>query len=307
MSGINQFQNDAVASQNLGHNKLVLDSQTIISQIAITPSDFAFSTITDALDSDKWVELFKKPKASRGFLTPKCDDNADKSKEATFFDSKINGQLKISNGLITIELIHGTENEKLYQKINSFDNKTVRVFLCDMNDNIIGTSPDNTKIRGFETTIFVTNRKLSDGTKPSQFSIILNLKNTTEWRDQKVVMQPMKLAEPWQIDNYDGVYDTYLTTSNVTAAGMNVKVTIDSYVDTDPSGQISSLTKDDFVLKDSTGAAKTITSATYTDNGYVIVATLATGDTINLKECASLSPVDIWIESTGAKILTVPA
>ena len=86
---------------------------------------------------------------------------------------------------------------------------------------------------------------------------------------------------------------------------MTVKVTIDSYVETDPSGQISSLTKDDFVLKDSTGAAKSITSATYTDDGYVIVATLATGDTINLKDCASLSPVDIWIESTGPKILTV--
>ena len=176
-----------------------------------------------------------------------------------------------------------------------------------MNDNIICTTPDNIKIRGFETTIFVTNRKLSDGTKPSQFSIILNLKNTTEWRNQKVVMQPMKLAEPWQMDNYDGVYDTYLTTSNITAAGMTVKVTIDSYVETDPSGQISSLTKDDFVLKDSTGAAKSITSATYTDDGYVIVATLATGDTINLKECASLSPVDIWLESTGPKILTVTA
>ena len=307
MSGINQFQNDAVASSNLGHNKLVLDSQTVISQIVITTSDFAFTNITNALDSVKWVELFKKEKAARGFLTPKCDDNADKSKEATFFDSKVNGQIKITNGIISLELIHGTENEKLYQKMLSFDNKTVRVFLNDMNDNIIGTSPDYIKVRGFETTLYVTNRKLSDGTKPAQFSIVLNLKNTTEWRNQKVVMQPLKVADSWSLDNYDGVYDVYLSTSGVSAAGCTTKVVIDSFVDTDPSGQIVGLTKDDFVLKDSTGAAKSITSVTYTDAGYVIVATLATGDTLGLKPCADISLVDTWIELATPATLTVQA
>lgn len=305
MAGINQFRGTSIRGTNTGAKKLVLDSQTKITQLLITPIDFTFATITSALTVADVITAMKADKADRIYLTPRCDSHEEKSKEPTFFDSANNGMLKMSEGVISFDLIQGTENENLYQKLRGFDNKTVRLFVGDDNKNILCTSSDGTKIKGFEATVYVTARTISDGTKPSQFKITVNIKNSTEWIDEKVVLQPIKEADPWSLNDLDGVYDVDLSATATTIAGTTVKVHIDSYDLTDSRGAITGLTSADFVLKNGSGVTQSITSVT--DNGdgtYAVVATIATGYTINLKATSVISLVDLAIESTGVVTLT---
>ena len=305
MSDINKFTSDTTQGANTGFKNQVSDNQSIIYQLAITSVNFAFDTVAEALTKANWLTGVKDVQSNRIYPTPYADDIADKTKDPTFFTSKIMGDIMVTEGTIAFQLIMGQQNEKVYSKLRSFNNKPIRFFGIDKNKNIIGTSPDGEKIEGFEGTIYVTPRKISDGTKPSQFMIECTLKDLTEWTDRKAILQPYKEDASWSFNEIDGVYDVNLKASSVLATGCTVAVNIDSFKESDSNGQVVGLVKADFVLKSAIGAAKTITTLTDKGDGtYTLVATLATGDTLNLVACSAISITDYAVESTGA--ITMP-
>jgi hypothetical protein len=198
---------------------------------------------------------------------------------------------------------------KLRKTINF---KNWDVFFGDENGNILGTTPDGIKFKSLSCTdIHLGKMEFSDGTKARENMLSVVLTDPKEWNDNPALIPVQSLTAGFNINTLDGVYDVNMTASNPSIAGFSLKVILDGFADTHPTGQFTGLVKADFVLTKLPSTVINNSGVTLTDNGdgtYAFAATLAAGDyTVALVAAGSISTSDFPIEALAVATFTVPA
>jgi hypothetical protein len=265
-------------------------------KVILTPKDFQFATQSDAETESNWQDAFEQI-SSRCFVLPYVYENEDNSEEAVRQDFPGGDTLEIRPGrYASRDKFHLSVSDM--KKMASFNNKEWRMFKIDANGNIQGTSSDEVVFKGFELTEFnVEKMNQTIGDVKRLVPVYYKEREPSEWTDQPVVIQPLKLsASPWDPRDLDGLTDVEITVNSSIAT--LIVVTVTAHL----KGVLISGFDEvaDWILTD----AQTITGVTDNNDGTYDLAGsgLVTG-TINLSASADLS--QDGYESTGAQIVTV--
>lgn len=284
--GLNQFQNAAGGSKNLGNEKLIGDKQGQIVKVMILPDSFTPITKTNALLKATWTTLLQAAIGSRAYLTPLCDDTPDITPANVEFTPKTTGvPEKIKEFAPAFNLQFGKQNEAFYQNIVNFDGITAKVVLADANGNIYMF--DNAgSLDGIKAKLEVSKRMLSDGTNYSNFMLKVTLLDANAWKLKKVVVQPQEQTTAWSFYDLDGVYDVAIKQIAASGTSITVQVYINSINPDDQQGQINGLVIADFTKN---GGSAGSSSTPLGEGKYTIAGTFANDNVIDLVDTASTS------------------
>lgn len=292
MADLNKFPSVEGTSSNTGSKKLKIDNQSIPTQLFILPSDFAPISRVNALLIATWNAMQWADTASRGYVTPYCNDAVELTPEAPTYTPKTTGvPERMSEFAPAWNMVMGKENEALYHNLLNFDGATVKVAIGDKNGNIkmcqVGDLLD-----GFEAKLEVSMRKLSTGDNHAEFMIKVTLADASKWKRNCVVLQTAELDTPFSLRDFDGVYDCDVNLIGTpTASSITVQVNLSSWEQASAKGQINGLSqatpKVDFRYNALTAG---ITSATALGEGkYTLAGTFANAGIISLNKTSLLS------------------
>jgi len=265
-------------------------------KIVLTPKTDQFATETDALDETNWQDNSEKL-SDRWFVLPYVYENEDATEEPVTQDFAGGDSLTVRQGkYASRDKLHLSVSDM--RKMASFNDKEWRIFKIDSNGNILGTSPDDTVFRGFELTMFETEKmNQTVGDVKRLVPIRYKEREPDEWSSKGVALQPReKDTDAWDPRNLDGLTDVELTVN--TATSTNINVTATAYL----KGVLLSGFDEvaDWIL----ATGQTITGVT--DNGdgtYDLAGTGLVSGTLNLAASADLS-LDGY-ESIGAQTVTI--
>jgi len=184
-------------------------------KIILTKPDFQFATQTLAETQSEWQDAIEREEI---FVLPFIYENEDMSGEAVYQEFTGGGKLKVREG-------NYAEKGKLHLsvadmiKLQTYKNKTWRMFKIDENGNIEGTSPDNIVFKGKELTTFeVEKMNLTVGDVKRMVPIVYEEREVSEWSNKGVCLQPVKLTtNSWDPRDLDGLTDVELTVNSAIA------------------------------------------------------------------------------------------
>jgi len=267
-------------------------------KIVLTKSDFQFATQDLAETQSEWQDAIDEEEI---FPLPYVYENEDMSEESVMQDFAGGDSLKVRDG-------NYAEKMKLFlsvadmRKLQTYKNKTWRMFVIDENGNILGTSPDGTVFKGFELTTFdVDKMNLTVGDVKRMVPIYYKQREVSEWLSKGVALRPLKLTtDSWDPRDIDGLTDVEITVSSAIAT--KVVVSLEAYL---KGVALTGFDQpSDWVLLTAAGAAQTISTVTDNEDGtYDLNGTGLETGTINLAEPEDLS-LDGY-KSTGAQTVTI--
>ena len=267
-------------------------------KIALTSPTFEFATQTLAETESEYTDAIGEETM---FISPYVYENEDASGESVMQEFAGGDSLKVREG-------NTAEKLKLFLsvadmvKLQSYKNKTWRMFVIDANGNILGTSPDGTVFKGFELTTFdVDKMNLTSGDVKRMIPIYYKMREPSEWSAKGVCLQPTKLTtDSWDPTNLDGLTDVALTVSS--SISTKIVVSAEAYLKGVKILGLDATT--DWILITTAGEAQTISGVTDNDDGtYDLAGTaLATG-TLTLGASKDLS-LDGY-KSRGAVDVTI--
>lgn len=260
--------------------------------------DQQFATAAAAETQSGWVTAIKN-KTITPF--PISSLTEPKGKEASFKEFPQGGQMKTSDGSKGWDLTYYYPFQ-VWKKFKTWDGKKGKFYLGYQTGLIMGYSPDGTKFEGFNGTIYVQPYGETDGSDTNFIKVTLVLDNIDDLEKAKTIN-----PSSWKLTDLDAIHDVNVTVVTAAASSLKVRVAIDGFSDTDPSGQVTGLVNADFIVLNGSGVAQAHT--TTTDNGdgtYTITptSTFATG-TVNLTAVGSISLTTLYIESLAAATVTI--
>lgn len=241
--------------------------------------DHSFATITAAKDESGWGTAIQAKELLPLPLVEEFDDN---SEEDTYWTSPINSLDKFIREGKTKFKFRIAYDPCLYKRLRGLNGSKQRLIMSDINNNVIGTSPDDTKFQGVELEVIQVEKWVhSTGDAPSWIPLHVVIKSNIERNDKVAIYQV-----DWDIMGLNGVQPATLTevgTSSATEIVVNIATSCDGVA-------ISGITENtDFIFLESdgtteepiTGVAESATiSGQYTLSG----AAFTTGGTLNLKD-----------------------
>jgi hypothetical protein len=189
------------------------------------------------------------------------------------------------------------------QNLRSHNGGDYDVALYDNAGNLIMTTPDEVKLRGYSTQlIWVDDDKFSDGSSGHMCKVMLILKDNDEWNKRGWVGKPTD----WDVEDIKVVYSVEHAVTSILGTGMTVSVIIKGGDPAKSQFQVNGLVVGDFLLKNSAGATVALTGSTPNGDGtYTLAATLANGTyTIGLVAAASVSITSVGYETFVRTSLT---
>jgi len=267
-------------------------------KIVLTKPDFQFATQSEAETESNWQDAIDQEEV---FPMPFVYENEDVSGEAVYQDFAGGDSLKVRDG-------NQAEKLKLHlsvadmRKLQSYKNKSWRMFIIDENGNILGTSPDSTVFKGFELTTFeVEKMNVTIGDVKRMVPIYYKFREINEWLKFGIALRPLDLSsDAFDPRDFDGLTDVELTINSQTSS--KIIVNAEAYLKGVALPGFDEVT--DWVLLDSSGDAQTITTVTDNSDGtYDLEGTGLVTGTLDLAEPEDLS--QDGYKSTGAVDVTI--
>jgi hypothetical protein len=247
------------------------------SGLLLTLNDFEFSTFSDAVNQTKWLEGIKDGKI---FPLQEIDDE----EKMDFEDS----EQETSTGRLIFQfegarrrMYKVTVPVDLHQKLRDYSFQKLRVFVVDYNNNIIGTSPDGTKLKGFKLSYFrVLKQEWATSGNGYSTNIKIQYADVNEWDRFGKYFTPT-----WLASDLNAITKVEATPSVMAANKFTISVNFVDKAEISGAGSlktaaISGLVAANFQLIDQTGAtlspttAYTATESTSTAGLYTIDATV---------------------------------
>ena len=305
---INTFNEKQGDLQNTGFKKLLENKIGVYRGGLLAPKGQEFATATDALTLANWTALIKDSKVDRGFVLPLFDTFEDASTDDVYAETLQGSKFKEDGKMIFNVMIDA--NKQLALNLRALNGREWCLYLFDESASILGTTPDDTKFKGFDVSIRVGNQKPAAQGEKMMTPIHITLKDSRQWNDEGAVLEPINDATDWNpITDLDGVYDVNLAqVGTATTSAVTVSVYKKSIASTNALADITGLVLADFVGYDSSGSVITISSVTDNGDGTYALASSAAFElngTIDLVTCENISLTSIAIESTGAATITI--
>ena len=263
-------------------------------KLILTSSTFTHATQSLAETESEWQDGIDEENI---FVLPYIYENEDMSVEAVMQEFAGGDSLKVSEGTYAEKCkLHISVADMI--KLQSYKNKTWRMFIVDDRGNILGTTPDGAIFKGFELTTFdVDKMNLTAGDVKRMVPIYYKMRNITEWSENAAVIKPRKLsADDWDPRDLDGLTDVEITVVSAIATKVVVRAT--AYLKGVAIVGFTAVT--DWIL----ATGQTITGVT--DNGdgtYDLAGTGLVTGTITLGE-----PEDLTLDgykSIGTAVVTI--
>lgn len=286
------------AIENVGQKWDPKEKLARVVKLIVTDKNFQFATQTDAEDEDKWTDAIAQI-ALRIRPLPFIYSNEDASEDTVNEDFTGGDSIEVRKGRYA-------ETFKMYVsvsdmvKLASYNNKGFRIIEIDANGNILGTSPDGTVFKGFETSEFSVgkmNRTMGDVNR--LVPVFVKYREPSEWTEQAAVVKPLELsvvADRWDPRDLDGLTDVTITVDSAIAT--KIVVTATATLKGVLLSGFSEIT--DWILTD----AQSITGVTDNNDGtYDLAGTALVTGTINLEASADLSQAGY--EAEDAAVVTI--
>lgn len=136
--------------------------------------DFEFATFTDAVNNTKWLEAIRDEKV---FPIMDLDDREIKDTEDNETVTPTGKTIFNYEGT-RARIYKVTLPVSVHQKLRDYSFQKLRVFILDKGNNIMGTSPDGTKFKGFKTSYFRIQKQNWEGFITN---IQVNFGDVNEW------------------------------------------------------------------------------------------------------------------------------
>jgi hypothetical protein len=290
----NSLNYDSVV-QNVGQKYNPYENLGRIQKVILTPVDFSFQDESAALTRSNWQDAIEQI-ADRVFPLPDFWQVEDNSEDSAY-DERPGGKILVEEGQ---HVIRGMCKLSMYdtKKLRSFNNKSWRAWLVDVNGNIIGTNLTGTLAQGLRVrNLTVEKMMLPNSEVTNWVPVNIHFDDAAEIMDNGIILQPKnKDADAWDPTDLDGLTDVELTVESQTTSQVTVKAQAEkkgvNLTGFDETG--------DWVIKDDSESSVSVTSVT--DNGdgtYVLEASLSAGTyTVDLADPKDLS--QDGYESTGS-------
>lgn len=239
MSIIVECAKDGVSNKNTGANEQCLEG--VVVRHTLATNDQEFATVESAKTLADWKTDINLKK-----LIPlyEIEELAIGDTEDTFFEG--NSKYKTKNGkkIRTFNCFIGLCS---HNALKSYNGKKLRVYEHTDAQEIKGTTPDGTKVKGQLVTITVGKRIDAMPDKPAHTPVTLEYADYNEFEDSGVILKPT-----WSQIELNGIFD--VTLALVSASATSIKFTVDAGCAGDA---VSSLETANITLKTALGAAVT--------------------------------------------------
>jgi len=239
MSIIVECAKDGVGNKNTGANEQCLEG--VVVRHTLATNDQEFASVASAKTLADWKTDINAKK-----LIPlyEIEELAIGDTEDTFFEG--NSKYKTKNGkkIRTFNCFIGLCS---HNALKSYKGKKLRVYEHTDAQEIKGTTPDGTKVKGQLVTITVGKRIDAMPDKPAHTPVTLEYADYNEFEDSGVILKPT-----WSQIELNGIFD--VTLALVSASATSIKFTVDAGCAGDV---VSSLETANITLKTALGAAVT--------------------------------------------------
>jgi hypothetical protein len=239
MSIIVECAKDGVSNKNTGANEQCLEG--VVVRHTLATNDQEFATVASAKTLADWKTDINAKK-----LIPlyEIEELAVGDTEDTFFEG--NSKYKTKNGkkIRTFNCFIGLCS---HNALKSYNGKKLRVYEHTDAQEIKGTTPDGTKVKGQLVTITVGKRIDAMPDKPAHTPVTLEYADYNEFEDSGVILKPT-----WSQIELNGIFD--VTLALVSASATSIKFTVDAGCAGDV---VSSLETANITLKTALGVAVT--------------------------------------------------
>lgn len=268
--------------KNTGFIKQCLDEGMISSYLTL--EDFE-ATRAEIVDEAFIKQAIQDKKIAVMFGVDEAPEDTSTEDE---YQEGLRGKEKIKDGIPSLKTTHWLglcSHSAMKSYTDSSFTREIRV----LNDGKIrGTIKSNGKYAGIKLSSLNVENRIDPvvGTSTGKTVVERQYEDLTELEDNAFVIQPEYNAKQLK-----GIFDVTLTADAVNSNAVSVAATLGCGGD-----NVKTLVLADFVLKDSTGSTKTITSATYNTatNKYDIVgASIVATDTIEINGVVS-SGINIY-------------
>lgn len=239
MSIIVECAKDGVGNKNTGANEQCLEG--VVVRHTLATNDQEFASVASAKTLADWKTDINAKK-----LIPlyEIEELAVGDTEDTFFEG--NSKYKTKNGkkIRTFNCFIGLCS---HNALKSYNGKKLRVYEHTDAQEIKGTTPDDTKVKGQLVTITVGKRIDAMPDKPAHTPVTLEYADYNEFEDSGVILKPT-----WSQIELNGIFD--VTLALVSASATSIKFTVDAGCAGDV---VSSLETANITLKTALGVAVT--------------------------------------------------
>jgi hypothetical protein len=239
MSIIVECAKDGVGNKNTGANEQCLEG--VVVRHTLATNDQEFASVASAKTLADWKTDINAKK-----LIPlyEIEELAVADTEDTFFEG--NSKYKTKNGkkIRTFNCFIGLCS---HNALKSYNGKKLRVYEHTDAQEIKGTTPDGTKVKGQLVTITVGKRIDAMPDKPAHTPVTLEYADYNEFEDSGVILKPT-----WSQIELNGIFD--VTLALVSASATSIKFTVDAGCAGDV---VSSLETANITLKTALGVAVT--------------------------------------------------
>lgn len=249
----------------------------------LTTDDFEFATITAAKTESEWVDGITEESI---LPIPDILEYTDNSEDDTYWVSPVNSVAKFIREGKTDNRIMCLFEPGLYRRLRGLNGKKMRLFYADGAGNVMGTSPDNTVIKGVSLgTLRVEKWIHSTGDNPTFIPIRFVMDSGIERNDQVAMFNVT-----WNINSLNGIQPLSLTVVG-TPSSTSVVVDIEG---TDDGVALEGLTlpAQFSFIKASDGSSQTIstvTESTTVPGRYTLAGTGLVTGSLNIKDVITLA------------------
>ena len=258
---------------------------TIVQSLFFTMPNFSFASHADFADEDKW-----KAAIAEGKILPvhKVLEQEGQDVEDSIYESTSGSKVKNFEGRrgAMYRVLLPLEQHKI---LRSYDQKNLKLFFLDMNNRVLGTSPDGVKVQGFSLSYLnISKQQRPTPDAPAFTTVTIQEQDVNEWDSNGRYLKPT-----WLGTSLTGVLKVDMTPSTVAA---NIFTAVVEYKDSSSlssagaarTAPVSGLTADNFRIIDNTGAVLdpdatptpeyAVVESTDTPGTYTVTATaLASG------------------------------
>jgi len=289
MSNNNKFAEAVGGSKNLGTLGMSKDTFGMISRVLILPATNTAVTRANALLKATWDALLLNPVSSRAYVTPQAEDVLPITQAQVDYTSKGKGTIsRIKEYAPAFNVVLGEENEYFYRNMLGFDKQAVKVILFDANGNMAMTE-SGADLNGYDASIEVGSRQLTDGTKHREYMVKISLTSLTQYKNKSVILKPIdNTTLSWAGSDLQSLRDVDVEiVGTPTATSCVVKVIYTDSVAGNIAGLSQSTPKVDFVVN---GLSAGVTASTPNSDGtYTLTGTFANTNTVGLNIPSALS------------------
>lgn len=250
-----------------------------------TPQDFK-ATAVEAIDPDFWQAAILAGKATRIYLWPDFVGFTDNS-EAAVYETTPLAVMAVRDGRYNYKF-DIKENLCLHKAMFTHRSISGRVFLFDVDNQLLGTTDADGNFMGFRVLLLNTEKlQLSNGTVSTKSPIVVVLADNLE------LDQNGALLDASFLNTVARLTDVTLTVVPGSISADSLKVTVEVSCDGTP---VNGLVLADFVLTKADGTAQTTPPTTCVEDD----------GTYTISKVAGTAWVDGFIDLVSAATLTVP-